>query len=272
MKGMELMALARVSHDGGIKKIRRIGHSYEFEQIKNYVQGDDIRSINWKATSRRNQLMVNQYEDERSQQVYCVIDTGRSMRMPFEGMSLLDYAINTSLVMSNVSLAKYDKAGMVSFDKQIRTAIPAERRRSQLNQILESLYRQEETQFEADFELLYRGISKLSPARSLLILFSNFESQFALDRALPVLRKIARRHLLLLVLFENAEIVAASQEEPQDLEGIYRRTIAGEFLHEKREMALRATRLGIQTIITRPEDLSVNTVNKYLELKARGMI
>ena len=84
--------------DCWIKKIRRLGNNNEFEQIKNYVQGDDYRSINWKATSRRGELMVNQYQDERSQQVYCLIDKSRSMRMPFKGMTLLDWAPKAALL------------------------------------------------------------------------------------------------------------------------------------------------------------------------------
>jgi uncharacterized protein (DUF58 family) len=102
MRKYELRAMRQIANEAGIKKMRRIGHSYEFEQIKNYVQGDDFRSINWKASGRRASLMVNQYEDEKSQQVYCIIDKSRAMRMPFEGLSLMDYAINTSLAISNI--------------------------------------------------------------------------------------------------------------------------------------------------------------------------
>src|SRR5690606_2618045 len=94
MKKFELKTIARTAREFGVKKVRRIGHSYEFEHIKTYQRGDDYRSINWKATGRRAQLMVNQYEDERSQQVYCVIDKSRVMHMPFNGLSLFDYAVN----------------------------------------------------------------------------------------------------------------------------------------------------------------------------------
>ena len=119
MKNFELKAFDRVSYSTGIKQIRRVGHSYEFEQIKNYVRGDDFRSINWKASSRRATLMVNQYQDERAQQVYSIIDKSRAMRMPFDGLSLMDYAINTSLVISNVALAKHDRAGLLTFSDVI---------------------------------------------------------------------------------------------------------------------------------------------------------
>src|SRR5690606_25405454 len=106
LKKYQLLALSDNTHFVGTRKIRRLGHSMEFEQIREYVQGDDIRTINWKATAKRNQLMVNQFQDEKSQNVYMVIDKGRVMKMPFNGLSLLDYAINATLVLSNVILKK----------------------------------------------------------------------------------------------------------------------------------------------------------------------
>ena len=109
----------------GVKKIRRLGHTMEFDQIKEYVRGDDIRSINWKATARSNQLMVNQFQDEKSQQVINIIDTGRVMKMPFDGLQLLEYAINTSLVISNIAILKDDKAGLLTFsNKEIHAVRP----------------------------------------------------------------------------------------------------------------------------------------------------
>ena len=155
MREMELKALSRLSYQEGIKKVRRLGHSYEFEQIKNYVRGDDYRSINWKASSRRAALMVNQYEDERAQQVYSLIDKSRNMKMPFHGMSLMDYAVNTSLAISNIILKKHDRAGLITFSDKIGTIIKADKRPSQLNKILSALYKEKSGKLEADYELLY---------------------------------------------------------------------------------------------------------------------
>ena len=128
MKQFELRAFERTSMPGGVKQMRRIGHSYEFDQIKNYVRGDDYRSINWKATGRRAQLMVNQYQDERAQQVYCIIDKSRVMRMPFDGLTLMDHAINTSLVLSNIALKKHDRAGLLTFSDKIGAVFKADSR------------------------------------------------------------------------------------------------------------------------------------------------
>ena len=106
LRKYDFLAFTNRLFEYGLKKIRRIGHTMEFEQIKDYVRGDDIRNINWKATAKRNQLMVNQYQDEKSQPIYSVIDKGRVMKMPFEGLSLLDYAINATLVISNIAIKK----------------------------------------------------------------------------------------------------------------------------------------------------------------------
>lgn len=272
MKNMELMAFNRISTRQGIKRIRRIGHSYEFEQIKNYVRGDDYRSVNWKASSRRHNLMVNQYEDERAQQVYCVIDKSRVMRMPFNDLSLLDYAINSSLVISNIALQKYDKAGLITFSDKLGSTIKSDSKATQLNKILSALYKEKERTLEANYDLLYYASRKLISGRSLLLLFTNFESNYALERVLPILRRINRMHLLVVIFFENTEIRDFAHQPAETLEDIYHQTIAEKFLSEKAQMVQKLKQYGIQSILTAPDDLSVNTVNKYLELKSRGLI
>ncbi|MGD1846990.1 MAG: DUF58 domain-containing protein [Salibacteraceae bacterium] len=272
MKRYELMAFSRTSNIQGIKRIRRLGHSYEFEQIKNYVRGDDFRSINWKATSKRNELMVNQFEDEKAQQIYSVIDKSRSMRMPFDGLSLLDHSINTSLVISNIALYKHDKAGLITFSDKLGSSIRAERKKGQLQKIVDALYREQDRKLEANYELLYHSVRNVVKGRSLLFLYTNFESLYSLQRVLPILRKINRQHLLVVVFFENSEIFDFSSKEADDLEGIYYQTIAQKFVSEKKQIVQELRKFRIQSILTRPENLSINTINKYLELKSKGLI
>ncbi len=272
MKEMQLKALSRLSYQEGIKKVRRLGHSYEFEQIKNYVRGDDYRSINWKASSRKGILMVNQYEDERAQQVYSIIDKSRNMKMPFNGMSLMDYAVNTSLAISNIILKKHDYAGLITFADKIGTVIQADKKSTQLNKILTALYKEKSGQLEADYELLYYAARKLITRRSLLLLYTNFESRYSLERVLPILRKVSKFHLLVVVIFENTEIKDFVNQTVTDTEGIYFQTVARKFLNKKEQMVQILKQYGIQSILTKPEDLSLNTINKYLGLKSRGLI
>jgi uncharacterized protein (DUF58 family) len=272
MKKFELMALRSIAHQDGVKKMRRIGHSYEFDQIKNYVAGDDYRAVNWKASSRRGELMVNQYEDERAQQIYCIIDKSRVMRMPFGGLTLLDHAINTALVISNVILQKKDKVGLLSFSNILGTTLAADNTPNQLNRILNELYKEKEGKGEASYEMLYYAVRRLIKGRSLLLFFTNFESIYALERVLPTLRLLNNQHLLVVVFFENTEISTFSKQDSKTTEAIFHHTIAQQYVNDKVQMVQKLRQYGIQTILTKPEDLSINTLNKYLELKSRGLI
>ncbi len=272
MKKFELKALEKTSHFYGVKKLRRIGQSFEFEQIRSYVKGDDIRKINWKATSKTNTLMVNQYTEERSQMVYCMIDKSRNMKLPFYGLSLFDYAINSSLVLANISLQKQDKAGLITFSDKMDSIIPAGNKSGQLRRILESLYNQTETYSESNYELMYTYTKKIIPNRSLIFLFTNFESTYNLERNINILRKLNKLHLLVIIFFENTELSHYLQGDAQNIQDIYQHTIAEKFQLEKLQMMQKLKQYGIQTIYTKPEDLTVNSINKYLEIKARGLI
>jgi uncharacterized protein (DUF58 family) len=268
MRKYELMAISHRLNEMGIKRMRRLGNSMEFEQIKNYVPGDDYRTLNWLATARRGELMVNSYTEEKSQHVYCVIDKSRVMKMPFEGMSLLDYSINASLVLSSVALLKEDKAGLITIAERMGAVIPAERKVTQLNKIMEVLYKEKTRYLESNIELLYNTIRKTIKQRSLVMYFTNYESMSAMQRQLPVLKQIAKFHLLVIVFFENTELKALSEEPAKDIEGIYIKTIAGKFAYEKKLIVRELARHGIQAILTAPKDLTVNTINRYLEIKA----
>lgn len=272
MKAFELHTLSEMTHGHGIRKLKRTGHSYEFDQIKNYVPGDDVRQINWRSSARTRNLMVNRYEDEKSQQVYCLIDKSRSMLMPFNGLSLLDYAINASLAISNVVLKKQDKAGLFTFSDKIGTAVRAESGSLQLKHIMEALYKQKERDLEADYGLLYNALKQMAKTRSLLFLFTNFESLYAMRRVLPVLRKINARHLLIPVFFENSELYARSMQKAPDSESAIAGILAAQMVYEKRLISRELSRLGIHNILCKPEELSVETINKYLEIKSRGLL
>jgi len=276
MRQYELLAIHNRLTEVGVKRIRRVGQSMEFEQIRPYASGDDPRTINWKASARRaggpDSLVVNHFQDERAQQVYCLIDKGRVMRMPFAGLSLLDYAINAALVLSNIALLKHDKAGLLTFANKPGTTVAAERRPGHLRTILEVLYRQKTQYLETDYELLYATVRARIKQRSLLILFTNFETLQGMERQLPYLRALSKAHLLLVVFFENTELRTFLDAPAETTADVYNQTIAEKFQQEKRQIVLELQRYGIQALLTPPHLLTVNTLNKYLEFKARGLI
>ncbi len=272
LRKYELMALQSEFLLGGIKKIRKLGHTMEFEQIKDYVPGDDIRTINWKATSKANRLMVNQFQDEKSQRIFMLIDTGRTMKMPFKGLSLLDYSINATMALSHIILKKGDRAGMMTFSKKTENKIAAENKSGQLRKISEALYNIKTDFFESDFNRLYQDVKYSLNQRSLILLFTNFETLDGLNRQLKYLRGIAKNHLLVVVFFKNAELQTLIHKNPENMQEIYDEIIAEKFEFEKKLIIQELRKYGIYTVYTLPENLNIDVINKYLEIKARGIL
>lgn len=272
LRKYSLLATTNRLSEAGIKKIRRIGNTLEFERIKEYVPGDDYRFINWKATAKVKKVMVNQYEDEKSQPIYSLIDLGRNMRMPFRQLTLLDYAINASLVLSNIAIIKQDRAGILTFSKKIATHIPAQKRNHQMRLISEGLYHIK-TQFsESEFGRLYAYSKKNINQRSLLFLYTNFETIDAMMRQLPYLRLLNKSHMVVVVIFKNTELHQLATKNTQNVREIYNQIIAEKLVYEKQLIVQKLQSNGLQTILTEPENLTVNSINKYLEIKARGLI
>jgi uncharacterized protein (DUF58 family) len=272
LRRYDLFSGAILKAESGSRRIRRIGVSMEFEQIKDYVPGDDIRTVNWKASARRGGLMVNSFMEERSQQVYCIIDKGRLMKMPFGGMTLLDYAINSCLVLSDVCLRKQDKVGLITFSNVAGTLLAADSNPSQAEKILQLLYKEKTDFLESDFEMLYAQLREKIRHRSLLILFTNFESLSGLNRQMQYLRSLGQNHLLLVVFFENSELQNVIHSTAQTVEEIYNKTVAEKFDFEKRLISKELSKYGILSILSSPKNLTINTINKYLELKERQAI
>ncbi|WP_062059478.1 DUF58 domain-containing protein [Aquimarina longa] len=272
MKKYDFLAIDNKLTQIGLKKIRRIGHTMEFEQVKEYVTGDDIRTINWKATAKHGNLMINQYQDEKSQPIYSIIDASRVMKMPFNGLSLLDYAINSTLAFSNIALKKHDKVGMLSFSNTVNDFLPSSRKKTYINTISETLYNVKTQFLDADFGLLYVHTKRKITHRSLLLLYTNFEHLSSLKRQLPYLQALAKKHVLVVIFFQNTQLDELINQKAEDIQTIYDQTIAQQFAYDKKVMVKELQKYGIQTVLTTPENLTVNTINKYLEIKARGLL
>ena len=269
MRKYQLMAINNRLSEAGLKKQRRIGNSMEFEQIKEYVTGDDYRTVNWKATARKGELMVNNYIEEKSQQVFCVIDKGRLMEMPFEELSLLDYSINASLVLCSIALQKEDRAGVITFAHTIDSVIAPDKKTAHIQKIQETLYHQKTKYLESDFEKLYITIIRKISQRSLIVLFTNFASLTGMRRQLPYLKKISERHLLVVVFFENTEMTSVLENKAENIKEIYTQAIVEQFELEKKQIVNELKTYGILTILSKPKNLTVNVLNKYLEIKSR---
>ena len=267
----EFLAISNNLTEMGIKRIRRVGNNTEFEQIKSYVQGDDYRHINWKASARTHNLMVNVYTDERSQQIINVIDKGRIMQQAFAGMTILDYAINASLVLSYVALHRDDKSGVITFADKFSDFVKPDRGPAQMNDILECLYHQTTDFAESDYSTLVVNTNHLVGRRSLLILYTNFFDYNGMLRQLPYLRQLNSRHRLLVVFFIDEERRDFINQQPHSIREYYEHSIAAKIDHEQTLIINTLRQFGINSLLTSPQNLSVNVINRYLEMKSRGI-
>ena len=264
----ELMAISRNLQEPGIKRIRRIGHNTEFEHIRDYLKGDDYRTINWRATARLSRPMVNVYQDERSQQVFSIVDKGRVMQQAFEGMTLLDYAINASLALSYVAMRKEDRAGLITFADSVGTFVAADRRSGHINKLMETLYAEQTDFGETDFSALSVAVGRHINKHSLLILYTNFMGLVSLQRQLPFLQQIARRHRLLVVFFEDVELLQFMATPAATKEEVCQHEVAEKFAAEKQLISATLRQYGILSLLTTPQDLSVGVINRYLAIRS----
>ena len=256
----------------GSKRIRQVGSNTEFEHIKEYVTGDDYRHINWKASARRMMPMVNVYHDERSQEIYSVVDMGRTMQVAAEGMTLLDHSINAALVLSYVAINKDDQAGVATFDVHFNTLVRASRRTGQMNRIMETLYDAETAFGESDYSELCLSLDHQLRRRSFVVLFTAFDALGNMYRQLPYLRQINKRHRLLVVFFNDEELLRFAQSDSDDCEDDYQRVVAEKMMYERRLITDILQQHGIHSVLTSTRHLVVDVVNKYLEMKARRML
>ncbi len=266
----ELMAISDKLTAPGLKQVRKIGQQLEPDQIRDYVKDDDYRTINWKATARRSKLMVNVFREERAQDVYCIIDKGRIMQSAFEKMTLLDYSINASLALAYVAGLKGDKAGLVTFEKQVDTLVPASRKSGRMQVLSEVLYNQTTTFAESDFSALYQAVNTGVKSRGLLLIFTNFDTIAAMKRQLRFLSILAKRHTVVVIFFENTELKEMIEMKPENKEETYRKVIAEKMIYEKGLIVNELRRYNIISILTSPNNLTARVINKYLEIKARG--
>ena len=256
----------------GLRQVHRRGHSVEFDTIREYFAGDDYRTINWHATARRHQLMVNQFEDETCQNVVAVVDKGRGMQHSFDGMTLLDYAINATIRLAYTAIEHHDNAGVVTFGKRVDTYVAPSRRTNALNNILSSLYADSVDFVQSDYSLLMQFCQMHLKRRSLIVVFTTFESMEAMRRQLPFLRHIALTHALLVVFFEDSDMEALAEQPHETTREYVTNILAHSAIYEKKMIVGELMRCGISALLTHPENLSSEVINKYVKMKRHNVI
>ena len=268
----DIMARKGLLFEIGLRAARIFGTGTEFERLREYNTDDEFRRINWKATARRGKPIAAEYETERSQYIVSVIDTGRLMRPPIGDLAKLDYAINTSLLLTYVATLKGDHTGLLTFADDVRTYLSPKSGKGQFYRMLEALYNVHFEPVEADYAKALAYLSLKNKRRSLIIVFTDLVT---LDAAKPLIANMARlaqRHLPLCVVVSDPNITNLAHIETDNSGAVYKRAVAEMLLDERQVVLDTLNRNGVLTLDVPADKLSVSVINKYLELKGRGAI
>ena len=268
----DLLARKGLLHEIGLRQTRVYGSGTEFERLREYTPDDEFRRINWKATARRGKPIAAEYETERSQYIVSAIDTGRLMRPPVGELAKLDYAINTSLLLSYVATLKGDHVGLLTFADEVGAYLGPRRGKGQFYRMLEALYNIQFEPVEADYgrALSYLGLK--NKRRSLVVVFTDLVT---LDAARPLIvnmARLAQRHLPLCVTISDPNITHFVGQPVRDSQSVYTRAVAEMLLDERQVVLDTLNRSGVLTLDVPADKLTVSVINKYLELKDRGAL
>lgn len=253
----------------GVLRRRRRGSGLEFHQLREYREGDALRAIDWKATSRRGRLIAREYEDERDQQIVFLIDCGRRMMARDATLSHFDEVLNSVLLLAYVALRQGDAAGLMTFADSEPRFVPPRKARSTLNLFLNALYDAQPTLRPPDYHAAAVELSRRLKRRSLVVVLSNLRDEDE-ETLFPALALLERKHLVLFANLRESALDRVRSEPVKDLEDALRYAAAAIYERERSATTQKVHASGAMLMETLPENLAVSLVNRYLDLKRSG--
>ncbi|GMU60358.1 MAG: hypothetical protein AMXMBFR34_21210 [Myxococcaceae bacterium] len=256
----------------GLRQLRRDGRGSEFARLRDYAQGDSVRDVDWKATARRSRPVTRVMESERSQTVLIGVDAGRSMAARVEGLTKLDHAVNAALFLAFVAVKNGDRVGLVVFADGVKSYLAPGAGRLQYRKIVDALYTAKTNLTYVDYLALFKELNVRLLKRSLLCVFTDFIDEDQAATMVDPLRRLAKRHVPLCLSVKDAALARLLQTPPPDAEIAYQHAVASELLLEREAMKRKVAQDGVTVVDVEANELGLAAVNKYLEIKARGVL
>jgi uncharacterized protein (DUF58 family) len=268
----QLLAQANRLEAIGIRKVRQRGGSWEFESLRDYTHGDDVRLIDWKATARRRKPIIRNHEAERNQTVLILVDCGRLMNAEVEGLAKVDHAVNTALLLAHVALARGDRVGLCTFSHKVHAWVPPRPNLAQIRLITETLYDLRGDYTETDHGRCLRLVRSRHSKRALLVLLTDFVDAETAADMIAHLHLAGRRHLILFVALGDPFMNRAARSRPREaLEG-FRKAAAVDLLRDRKEVLGQLRQLGAHVLDAEPAEVTPPLINRYLEITQRGLL
>jgi len=256
----------------GLKVERYLGDGSEFESLREYVPGMDHRAIDWKSSARHRKLLVQNFRAERNHQIVLAVDTGHLMSEPLEGVPKLDHAINSALLLSYFGLRTGDRVGLYGFDEKVRSWTDPQGGVGSFPRLQAASAELDYTRSETNFTLGLAELSLRLKRRSLVVLLTDFVDVVTAELMIENLDRLARRHLIVFVTLRDPGLARLSAAAPRSSLDLYRAVVAADLVRERELVLRRLRRMGIATIDAAPDEISLQLLNRYLDIKRREMI
>jgi uncharacterized protein (DUF58 family) len=267
-----LLSHAAALEEVGQRRTRRRGAEQEFESLRDYVVGDEIRRIDWKASARRSRPLVRQYESERNAETILAIDCGRLMGSLIDGVPKLDLALTPVLDLAAVALRRGERVGLLGFDADARSFVPPRAGLAQLTPILEAAARLPRGTQPTSYLRAVHHLEAHHRKRCLLVVFSDFTDELSAADMYASLAALTRRHVVLFVAVGDPHLTAILDGPAEDERAHVQRAVAGQLLGERRRVLARMERLGIFTVDAEPARLTGPLLRTFLEVRLRGAV
>ncbi len=266
--------LARKSHLGliGIRRARRAGGDNEFERLRDYQNDDDFRHIDWKSTARQNRMIVRTYQMTQNQTIVFLLDCGRMMTAEFEGRSMLDYAMNSVLLLSHVALKQGDRVGFLAFASGVLRYVKPASGDGQHRRLIQACYDLSARHEESNYDLVFQYLNNVSRKRSLVTLLTNVIDDMNVELMLAYLGALAGRHLPFAVLLKQREIQELADRPPVAMNQLFEQAAAADFLLWKETVVQKLKNRSVLALESFPDQLDALLINEYLNIKARKLL
>lgn len=256
----------------GVKPQHQRGEGTEFASLRDYVQGMDPRSIDWKASAKHRAMVAREYETERNHHILLCLDTGALMCERTEGVPKLDQAITALLLLSYVSLKAGDRVGFFAFDSRSRAFVPPRGGVATQQRIVRACAEVDYCEEETNFTLALAELRGRLTRRSLIVVATDFVDTITTQILLANMQILARRHMVVFVTSTNLALEQEFMRSPEDLQDVARAVVARDLMYERRRVFTELDRLGVLIVEAPPERLGGALVNRYLSIKSREML
>ncbi len=257
----------------GVRRTRRIGADNEFERLRDYVEGDEPRHIDWRATARRSKLTVRAHQIDQSQRIIFMIDAGRMMTGDVgDGMTPFDQALNAMLLLAHVALIRGDQVGLLVFSDRVRAFLPpggGKRRVSRLAHAVHDIFPEV---VEPRIDRAFVELEKRFRKRSLVILLTNIFDDVEAELAADHLGNLVGRHVPLGVFLRDREIFRLADDAPDSGPAMYAGAAAAAVLNWRERMLTNLRNRGVLVLDVFPDELTASMINEYLQIKARHLL